>query len=220
MRCDLLLLLLCVAHLAACKEDECRGAPAQAQIDVQLDGVAASDIEVTDIILTMNGGKSITRRFAKPAPSFVIVFAEEDRPPRTLAIGCFSYDRAGGWIASGYESVTFSPDACNFLTVVLKPRRAGDGGVDGPRPDGRRPDAGPPDLQRWDRNATFDFRPDQPRPPDKRAAEIKPPAPDKARPPEAKPAEAKAPDAKPADIPRPKPESSKPDVPRPPDTKP
>ena len=55
--------VLLVSAAAGCKKDECLGGPAQAQIDVQLAGVTASDVSVLDVTLVINGGPASTHTF-------------------------------------------------------------------------------------------------------------------------------------------------------------
>jgi len=126
--------LLAGVAVAGCKSDECEGGPAQAQIDVQLSGLAASDVSGVDVTLVINGGTPITHAFSTATPSFVFEFKAQDKPPRSLLIKAVAY-QTGKVVGTGETSVTFSGDACNFFTVTVKPGGAADGGPDGPKPD-------------------------------------------------------------------------------------
>jgi formylglycine-generating enzyme required for sulfatase activity len=141
-------LLLASLAGAGCRKDDCAGAPAQAQIDVQLSGIAASDVSGVDVTLAVNGGKPVTHAFST-ATSFTIGL--KDQTPGPLSIKAVVY-KASKVIGTGEASVTFTADACNFFTVTVKPGGAVDGGPDGPRPDvgpgdGPKPEAGKADAK-------------------------------------------------------------------------
>jgi formylglycine-generating enzyme required for sulfatase activity len=143
----------CLA-VGGCKKDECLGADAQAQIDVQLSSLTSLGVANVDVMLIVNGGQPTTRRFdatramtsAVPTLSFVYAFGALNVAPRALVIKALAYDNAGKVVGSGQTSVTFTSDACNFFTVTLQPGKAPDAGLDGPRPEGPRIDGPKPDT--------------------------------------------------------------------------
>jgi formylglycine-generating enzyme required for sulfatase activity len=123
-------ILLIALAASSCKKDECLGGPAQAQIDVELEEVAAAEVSAVDVTLTINSATPMTRTFATPTPSFVFDFGDQDAPPHSLSILAVAHDSAGKILGHGATSVTFTSDACNFFTVAVKPGGGSDASPD------------------------------------------------------------------------------------------
>jgi|GEM_PF-1622106 len=144
----------CLAVLLAlggCRSDECVSRPAEAQIDVRVEGIVLSTIQETEVRLKINDAREFVRRFLVPAPSFVFEFKEWDRPPRTLAIHAVAFDSDSKAVAAGENRFAFRPDGCNSFVLTIAPGGLMDGGFDAPRDvgesEGPAVDTGPDSPQ-------------------------------------------------------------------------
>jgi DNA-binding beta-propeller fold protein YncE len=230
--------LLFLLQLPACGKDACEGLPAQAQIEVSLVGISRVEVKSVEVTLTVNGAPMLTRRFSSP-PSFVFELKELDRPPRALRIQVTARNLGGQVVGAGELLATLSGDACNFLSVTVKPLAPTEAGrpdaavtdgratdtaldpskpdapkLDAPKPDAPKPDAPKPDAPKPDAPKPDALKPDAPKP--------DAPKPDTAKPDAAKPDAAK-PDATKPDAAKPdatKPDTAKPDAAKPDTAKP
>ena len=135
------LVCLIVSPLSGCKDDECKGRPAEAQIDVSLQGIDSGKVKTTEVKIIVNNTNTVTRRFNIPTPSFVFEFKTWDQTPRKVTVRATSYDASSKALGTGQITTTFEGNGCNHFTVAVKAGGAPvDAGIDGFVPDALRPD--------------------------------------------------------------------------------
>jgi formylglycine-generating enzyme required for sulfatase activity len=130
-------LVLFVAAGAGCRADRCKERPAEAQIDVRLEGLDLAEVAATEVVITLNDARVLVRRFDVPAPSFVFEFKEWNQPPRKIGIRATAFDAKGRAVGAGEATSEFSPDGCNRFGVTVQ---RGNVKLDGRAPDRPRPD--------------------------------------------------------------------------------
>ena len=208
---------LLISFQIGCKEDVCKGLPAEAQIDVSLQGIDSSKVKTTEVKIIVNNTNTVTRRFNIPTPSFVFEFKTWDQTPRKVTVRATSYDASSKALGTGQITTNFEGNGCNHFTVAVKAGGAPvDAGIDGVVPDAPRPDiqindTGKPDVIKDTAIPDIGGK-DAPIPPDQKMPDTKS-SPDTKVPPDKQP----PPDSKTPDVQIPPDQSSVMDVSLPPD---
>ena len=145
-----------------CGKDACEDQAAEAQVDIQLSGIAPASISKTVVTIRINNDKVMTKTFHKAQPSFVfsLDYPEYNSAPYSFWVRAIAYSKANKELGYGEALNNFSFNGCNRFAVTIQPRIASDGGVDA-QPDIAAPDRGQdrslPDQARTD-NTIIDQR--------------------------------------------------------------
>jgi len=115
-----------------CGKDACEDQAAEAQVDIQLSGIAQASVTKTVVTIRVNNGKEMTKTFHKAQPSFVfnLDYPEYNSAPYSFWVRAIAYNKAKKELGYGEVLNNFSFNGCNHITVTVQARLAKDAGVD------------------------------------------------------------------------------------------